>query len=459
MWSLFMNKTILAAVVCVLVSALAFPSPAASALPDSFPRKANYYLEWHLTPREADELARWDLVILDMENQVSNPDLIRRLRAKNPDIIVLAYITPQEILQNAAASASVLRRQLSAGIAPEWYLTDSRGARLSFWPGTHMLNITSQAPLAGGRNFQDYLAAFVSGTVLGSGLWDGVFYDNAWEGLRFTLPGGDVDTDRDGMPDSPGSIDKIWQNGLRALYEKTRQRAGSADIILGNGWTDAYARELNGMMIESFSAADWAPNMNRYRKNFESSIQPRVNIINANTGNQGAPTDHRAVRFGLGSALLEDGFFSFDYGNERHGQLWWYDEYSVNLGSPVGGALSAEGRKAYSPGVWRRDFEHGLAVINSTGETKTVELFGEYEKIRGVQDAKVNDGSIVSETAVANYDGLVLLKTFASLDDVVFTNGDFARFFRPTGERVRNGFFVFGNDICHIFYFHPFISG
>ena len=84
-----------------------------------------------------------------------------------------------------------------------------------------------------------------------------------------------------------------------------------------------------------------------------------------------------------------------------------------------------------------------MAVVNSTNKKQTVELGGEYEKIHGTQDPEINDGSIITETAVDGYDGLLLLKTFVTLNDVLFTNGDFARFFRANGERARNGFFIF----------------
>ncbi|PIZ93071.1 MAG: hypothetical protein COX82_03440, partial [Candidatus Magasanikbacteria bacterium CG_4_10_14_0_2_um_filter_41_10] len=70
-------------------------------------------------------------------------------------------------------------------------------------------------------------------------------------------------------------------------------------------------------------------------------------------------------------------------------------------------------------------------------------LGGDYEHIRGTQDTSINDGSIVSQISLSGADGQVLLKTFQTLQDVVFRNGDFVRFLRPDGSRVRNGFFVF----------------
>ena len=52
----------------------------ASQLKDTFPRLANYYLKWELNEKEARELAKWDVLILDMETQENSPDSLRLIR-------------------------------------------------------------------------------------------------------------------------------------------------------------------------------------------------------------------------------------------------------------------------------------------------------------------------------------------------------------------------------------------
>ncbi|MDI3496579.1 MAG: hypothetical protein PWQ35_600, partial [Patescibacteria group bacterium] len=59
----------------------------------TYPRLANYYLKWDLNTKEAQELAKWDLLILDMEVQENSPEALKEIRRLNPDIIILAYIT------------------------------------------------------------------------------------------------------------------------------------------------------------------------------------------------------------------------------------------------------------------------------------------------------------------------------------------------------------------------------
>ncbi len=402
------------------------------------PPVANYFLNWDLNETQARNLAKYDVVIMDMEVQQRHPSLLRAIRQWNPEIKLLVYITPQEIRQDAGSGGGVLRRELAAGISEQWYLHNSGGSRTSWWPGTYVLNVTPGAPRVGGETLTDYMVRFVSTKLLSTGLWDGVFYDNAWDSITYFV-GNDVDVNGDGRSDANANIE--WQNGMKNLYRKTKEINPSA-IIIGNGTTRQYQQELNGKMLENFAANAWTNTMNTYQANSRGTAAPRVNIINSNTSNTGKE-NLQHVRFGLGSALLEDGYFSYDHGDQNHGQTWWYDEYDVALGEPLSPSLAANTQGSYQPDIWRRDFEHGLVLVNSTNATKTVDLGGEYEKINGKQASSINDGAIVSEVDIEGTDGIILRKTVSRLDDVLFTNGQFARFYGIDGARLRNGYFLF----------------
>ncbi len=58
--------------------------------------------------------------------------------------------------------------------------------------------------------------------------------------------------------------------------------------------------------------------------------------------------------------LLDGGYFGFDRGDCLHGQLWWLREYDVDLGSP----LQACETDRYGPGLFSRQFAHGLVIVN-----------------------------------------------------------------------------------------------
>ncbi|EKE07014.1 MAG: hypothetical protein ACD_18C00212G0001, partial [uncultured bacterium] len=416
------------------------------------PKLANYYLDWGLTEAQAKELSKWDLVVLDMEMQVRHPDLLKKMKVWNPDIILLVYITPQEILKDSNNSYSTLRRKLVSGIHDDWYLKDSSGNKLSWWSGTYLLNVTSDAPMHDGERLNSYLAKFVTNNLLSTGLWDGVFYDNSWDNITW-FAGQNIDLKGDGKVSS--DLDKKWQQGLTSIYTHTRNIYGKSVVLLGNNNNTLYLQELNGKLLENFSGSDWTNIMNILKTMVNLHKIPQLSFINSNTGNTGIQ-NYQDMRFGLTSSLLEDAYFSYDYGDQNHGQTWWYDEYDVNLGSPIAKSSSKNNYDTYKPDVWERNFENGIAVVNSTKETQKVDLGGEYEKIHGTEDTKINDGSIVSQVNVKGQDGLILLKTFETLHNVLFTNGSFLRFFRPDGMRIRNGFFAFdekykgGDKIAYI---------
>ena len=337
-----------------------------------------------------------------------------------------------------------MRKKLAAGINSSWYLTDTSNNKLSFWPGTSLLNVADNSPEINGLQLNKYIARFVAQDLLSTGLWDGVFYDNAWKDVKW-LTGDLVDLNKDGQQDS--DIDTHWREGTRAIYKETRALTNNRYIIVGNATSDAYKNDLNGIMLENFPFLGWEESMRTYNSNQEGSSAPRVNIINANTGNSGNSADYKKFRYGLASTLLINGYYSFDFGDKDHTQTWWYDEYDIELGKPLTPAVSLSGISQFKPGVWRREYENGIALVNSGAEPQDIDLEGEYEKIKGAQDTLVNDGSIVSEVSLKAKDGLLMLRTFQTLKNVVFANGNFARFFNANGNRSRNGLFVYENNI------------
>ncbi|MFA7653481.1 MAG: putative glycoside hydrolase [Candidatus Magasanikbacteria bacterium] len=414
---------------------------------ESAPKLANYFLHNQITDAQARELAKWDLVILDMETQYTSPAQLTLLRKLNPSIVILAYITSEEIRNDAATQNwGPLRKKLAQGLDSSWYLKDGSGNRLSFWEGTSMLNVSSVCPSVNGVKFNQYLARFVSNEILGSGKWDGVFYDNGWEKLTWFTKNADLNND--GAADA--NLDNIWQAGMKELFDQTRLLTGGQYLVVTNGTSNVYRDQVNGIMSESFPAMDgWKGTMNIYYFQEQSaSIKPRILIINANTGNTGNQNNYRAMRYGLFSTLLGNGYYSFDYGNSDHGQTWWYDEYNVNLGEPSGVAYSLNQVNNFNEDIWRRDYFNGVVLLNSTNQAQSVDLGGDFEKIKGTQDKTVNNGLIVDKVRLPARDGIMLLKIAKTLDEVVFSNGGLARFFDIKGNRARNGFFIFEEGLA-----------
>jgi hypothetical protein len=58
--------------------------------------------------------------------------------------------------------------------------------------------------------------------------------------------------------------------------------------------------------------------------------------------------------------------------------------------------------------VWRRDFAHGVVLVNPTSETRTIAIEPGLRRLAGRQDPAVNDGSIAKQVTLRSKDGIVL---------------------------------------------------
>ncbi len=420
---------------------------------EKYPRIANLFFKWDISDAEAKELAKWDVVVVDMEAQVNTPEGLKKIKTYNPNIKILAYITSQEFTHHFATLKSTsMRRRLYGGFSDGWWLKSSGGGRLVWWPGAWLLNVTDDCPEGDGKRWNEYLPEFVSREILNSNFWDGVFYDNAWESVSW-LPGGDeVDLNGDRQADAGGDVDRKWRDGMKKIFQRTRELA-PGKIVMGNGGKN-YFNYLNGIAIEHFHKADWTSAMNDYFFILGKGQQPAVSILNSNTDNTGRQDDYAKMRFGLLSTLLGDGYYSFDYGDQAHNQLWWYDEYGVFLGKPLNSAYNIEtGSTKITAGVWRRDFKNGIVVLNSTSVPQSITFSEEFEKMRGSQDKKTNDGSIVQKITLPARDGVILVRRTEVTTISNFQNGSYVRIFDGNGKAKRTGLFTYeekykpGDDI------------
>ena len=428
----------------------------AAQLKSSYPRLANYYLKWELNSTEARELAKWDLLILDMEVGSNSPDAIKLIREINPQVIILAYITSQEIIEDinqaAGNTGAFLRRELKSNIVDSWWLRDQSGQRISFWPGTYMLNLSDGAGLnSQGQRFNDYLPEFVAQKIASLNLFDGVYYDNTWGDVSW-VNNGNVDVNNDRVKDNSSVADTAWSSGFLKMLKKTRTLLGDKFIIVGNGRIyQGYQNLLNGMMLESFpseweNGGHWTGSMQTYLRLPTLNVNPQISIINVNKKNQ---YNYPAFRFGLTSTLLGNGFYSYDYDVSNHTQTWWYDEYNVNLGpaqSQAYNLLQPSAANILQPGLWRRDFKYGSVLVNSTIKEQLYVFNKEnFEKIKGTQDKIINNGATVNFINLAAQDGIVLLKINENIYNTPFVNGYFYRVYNSQGAQTRKGFFAFSS--------------
>lgn len=234
---------------------------------------------------------------------------------------------------------------------------------------------------------------------------------------------------------------------MEKIFSRTKELAPGKIVVgngVGGGNGKAYFANLNGVAIEHFHRANWTEAMNNYFFILEKGKEPAVSIINSNTENTGKQDDYAKMRFGLASALLGDGYYSFDYGDQAHNQLWWYDEYGVFLGKPLNSTYNLrDGSTKFAAGLWRRDFQNGVVIVNSTNSAETINFNEEFEKIHGRQDKTANDGSVGQSITLNGREGAILLRRAESVAISSFKNGSFTRILDGAGKVWRTGLFTY----------------
>lgn len=181
-----------------------------------------------------------------------------------------------------------------------------------------------------GRTWADFLADHMA-RIVARDHWDGVFFDNTDEVPRDPW----LDANNDNLPDGGviGAVN-VWHQGQLALLRRFHQLAPHA-LIMDNGTLDA-ASASNGREFEGFPAAagQYMATMNDYAYWQRHDARPALDLINPDSV-RSPRFDFGAMRFGLASALLGDGYFAYDEGWHKHGVVWNFDEFDQGLGSAL----------------------------------------------------------------------------------------------------------------------------
>lgn len=428
--------------------AASFPSQALAARgKHESPKLINFFLGYEIKPDDPAKLAQWDIVVLDMDQTFQFPERLREIKRINPRTKLLAYVNASEVsearFRGHPASPGA---RLAARIPSSWFLARPDGSRIQWWSGNWIMNASDKCPVVGGKQWNDLVAEFVRDEIMPQGVWDGVFLDAAYGDVT-PFSGTNVDIDRNGLVDTPATINASWRAGMTKLIRRVREL--NPDIWIINNSSAEYAHLVNGTLFENFPRYGFAGQFNQLRAALTKNVAPKISAINTNTNNQERPDDYRLMRYGLAATLIADGYYSFDAGDAGHHRTWWYDEYDAPIGPPRGEPRIVKGTSANQPAVWVREFARGYAIVNATNRVEEITLPGEFEKIRGTQDARTNTGAIVTRVTIPAEDGLILLRRSDATEvrDAAFRNGSFLQVFDAQGRRVRNAFFANREDV------------
>jgi len=77
----------------------------------------------------------------------------------------------------------------------------------------------------------------------------------------------------------------------------------------------------------------------------------------------------------------------------------------------LGNATSSPQTTAWQRGVFRRDFENGIALVNRKGNgAQTVQLETSFKRLLGNQAPGVNNGQTVTSVTLQDRDGIILMR-------------------------------------------------
>jgi hypothetical protein len=348
---------------------------------------------------------------------------VQNVKAINPNSLVFPYLIMMSSYPPGKGALVALSAKLDA---QRWWLYSSgtSGSPLAdAFPGQWAVNTTLfPAPDSNGDRYVNWYAKW----AISSYFNHAPAIDGFWTDGVGTKPVNDGDFNLDGSEDNIYSAASWHRQGYRAYFNSLR--AGMpGKYQLGNlaDWgrpdTDItdYNGMLNGGLIEGMIGMNWSVEtwggwqamMAWYRKTMTAVAEPKLVQFHL-LGNVG---DYQTMRYALTSCLMDDGYFTFDSLASRtespDSSAPWFDEYNANLGYATSSPPTAE----WQSGVYRRDFQNGIALVNPKGNgARQVFLETDYVKLSGSQAPGVNDGQTVRSVILQDRDGIILKRVGAA---------------------------------------------
>ncbi len=378
-----------------------------------------------------ERLSQYDVLAgLDIAVQSQYTGFVKRMRDKNPDIVLLPYrCYPWQSTERwPSPDATIdLKYVFMDDMAEEWYVHQTGGDRVQnmYWPALYHANIYPGCPVVDDQTYSDYLLEWTTDIIMASGLWDGVYYDDLMGTINHAVSNAhnpallDFDMDNDGERDeTPALVSEETRASTISYLEMLREEVGDLELVIGNeGSTPhiAFSQYLNGYQFEDWdegwysehierSEAAWCQSISEYFYAQEHELSPQINILTlygkplgGGAGNpphdwvEATSSQINQHRFGLGSALLGDGFYEFDLWDCRSAPTW-FDEFSVDgegvavedrnckgyLGMPLGDPIELASTAAT---IWEEDFESASMPSSITGDTRHIYVSQETEDI------------------------------------------------------------------------------
>jgi hypothetical protein len=334
-------------------------------------KSIGYWTRPIMSPQEAQSLAKYHILVVDLENKFNNYQVLKSLKKLNPKQKLLCYSNPMEIhltkysnrpWQNQIIDEITLNR-------PEWLLKTitpigtqnaSNWKRLkakllnqpnqkenyaTFWKGMTMLNMSSACPIINGETYFDWMAKKLYQEILSDQIWDGYFLDNGTIKIAWTNPN-IIDITGDSKTDRNEIVDHLWEEGMESYLSKIRSFKGNGFIIISNKGDLNLLTKTDGKFFENFPnrylGDSWADGWRQCLQNAKKT--GKYTVFQANRSN---------LTFVLASALLLDNV----YVAVSQDDAGYFPELDTDLGQPLGPYENKNG-------IYYRKYQKAEIMVN-----------------------------------------------------------------------------------------------
>lgn len=416
-------------------------SAAETAVKQEFPRLGGYqigsnpYADSYADPAYQKAMARLDLVILGGGHSSINR-AARAIKDLSPHTLLakytnLAAIFPKTPYGETLAKKLASEKGPNTSNAHDWFLRDWDGAIVSgATKGTQRANVTEWVqPDADGLRWPQFRAQHDYNYWMKDSVWDIWFSDVVNWRPKFQNRGfiGDFSG---GQVKSESEIDAAWRRAHRTHWEAIRKLRPDIMIMGNHNWYLAqdksenwslqeYDQQIEGGFLELVMRPDsgieeskgWHKLYDYYRWTMSYFVEPKLVMFNVG----GDPTDFRWFRYTFATCLMGDAFFDYSPRTKyQYGTVEWFDEFDragKDTTSWMGRPQQGMPTSAWKNGVYRRDFEHAVVLVNPRGNgTRSVTVEPGLSRLEGKQAQSVNNGEPADDISLLDGDGIVLVR-------------------------------------------------
>jgi hypothetical protein len=378
------------------------------------------------------------------------------IKSFNPDIKLIKYTNAQQ--KNTSATSQWILNKMNS---EDWWLKDAGGQLVSGYAHSSQrrINPTLRTKAdANGLRHPDWFARYwhaspndqgswvapageSKGYGLKGGAWDGVFADDQY----ITKGGmGEVTADYD----RNGANDDVWDSTVRqwvmdgekgyrdawAKLEPDWYFFGNMTHILSPNETvpTSFEGTYDGGLLQDVTNIfetrpdGWSKMMQAYRRGMALARGAKLVVFHSNVGTwkekyaaQGEAKNYsvyRWNRYGMTACLMDDGYYAMMV-EDGPPELDWFDEFdggNLNKVGYLGYPIDPPQKSPWSQGVYRREFDNGLVLVNPKGNgTKTVDVGSGWKRLSGTQDPAHNNGQPASTITLPEQDGIILIRSGA----------------------------------------------